>query len=181
MLRLTLGSLLFVGACSLLGAAGCSSSLSETGVSQANPLDSEEQDLIGTINGIREGAGAPDLVACASLDTAASAHADDMRDNDYLDDTSLDGKSTRDRDCAAGYMPACDTSSTISELVAAGNDQGASTAMQWQTDPDPSIQQILVDPIYVVIGAGRSIGDEKTYWAADLGSATDDTSCAGAQ
>ncbi|HVY47667.1 MAG TPA: CAP domain-containing protein [Minicystis sp.] len=160
-----------------LAAAGCASSTVDSGPSQANPLDAEESAVIAGLKDLRVKSGASDLTLCKSLDVAAAAHADDMRDRSYLSETSPDGSTARSRDCQASYEPACGTTAGVAELVASGEDTGAAALQQWENDAMTS--PVLVDPSMRVVGVGRSIGETATVWSLDLATEPD-ASCAGA-
>lgn len=159
-----------------LFAAGCGNVQSSLGPSQANPLDPEESALIAALNKLRAGAGitAP-VQVCGSLNVSAAAHADDMRDNAYLDDTGQDGSTPRSRGCAAGYKPACDdTSTAMAEVVASGLVNGADTLPQWEKEE--MTKSLLLNPSLSVIGIGRALQGDVPVWAMDLAS-KDDASC----
>ncbi len=159
-----------------LFAAGCGNVQSSLGPSEANPLDPEESALIAALNKLRAGAGitAP-VQVCGSLNVSAAAHADDMRDNAYLDDTGQDGSTPRSRGCAAGYKPACDdTSTAMAEVVASGLVNGADTLPQWEKEE--MTKSLLLNPSLSVIGIGRALQGDVPVWAMDLAS-KNDASC----
>jgi uncharacterized protein YkwD len=146
------------------------------GPSEANPLDSEEGTLLYDLNQHRTNAGVSQVAGCRTLNVAASLHADDMRDQAYLNDTGVDGSTPRARACQAGYGGACDGSSVaMAELVASGLEEGHATLPQWIEKADTNA--ILVDPRFVVAGVGRSLGGDVPVWSLDLGGA-EDPSCA---
>ncbi len=145
--------------------------------SQANPLDAEESDVIYELNSLRTAAGVPVVTVCSSLNVSASAHSDDMRDNDYLSDTppTNPASTVRTRACTAGYAPACTGTIPMAELVAEGYGTGAETVMQWQMDSTAG--PILVEAPFVVAGVGRSQGATNQYWALDLAATADPANC----
>jgi uncharacterized protein YkwD len=154
---------------------GCSASVTDLGPSQANPLDSQEASLLSAFQAFRTQMGLPNVSGCASLNVSASAHADDMRDKNYLSDMAPDGSTVRTRACSAGYSPACSDAAAVAEAVASGNDVGTDVLMQWETDK--TTLPVLSNASLVVVGIGRSEGDEDTHiWAMDLAS-TPDASC----
>lgn len=159
-----------------LFAAGCGDVQSMPGPSEANPLDAEESALIAGLNKLRADAGiTTPILICASLNVSASAHADDMRDNAYLSDTGQDGSTPRSRGCAAGYKPACDSTTTaMAETVASGLVKGVDTLPQWEKEP--KTKELLLNPALSVIGIGRAIQGDVPTWAMDLAS-KDDASC----
>lgn len=170
---LLLGPLGFVVA---LAAVGCGGTEVEPGVSQANPLDSEEDALIYELNRFREDNGISGaVVVCKSLNVSASKHSDDMRDNDYLSDEGLDGSTSRSRACDAGYQTACSDTSAMAELVASGLATGKETFNQWATEE--STKGLLTNGALIAAGVGRSLGlEDSVVWTLDLASG-DDASC----
>jgi uncharacterized protein YkwD len=151
--------------------AACSGNTTATdGPSQANPLDTEEAAVITALNMVRTAAGAPMVTQCTSLNTSASAHSDDMRDNDYLSDVppSNPASTVRSRGCAAGYTPACTGTIPMAELVAQGYGTGGETVTQWQMDMTAG--PILVEKSFTVAGVGRSQGADNEWWSLDLAS-----------
>jgi uncharacterized protein YkwD len=145
------------------------------GTSEANPLDSEEGTLIYDLNQHRTKAGVGPVKVCASLNVAASAHADDMRDQAYLSDTGKDGSTARARACSGGYQAACDsTTVAVAELVASGLEEGHKTLPLWVADAET--QAILVTASLTVAGVGRSLGGDVPVWSLDLAGA-DEASC----
>jgi len=160
-----------------LTSVGCSEVTYEDDTSQANPLDAWESELVGALNDLRTASSVPALKVCASLNTSASKHSDDMRDKNYLDDVAGDGSTPPIRACGAGYTAACEGNIAMSELLAKGNADGKSTLDQWNKDVNTS--PVLKDPQFVVVGVGRSLGGEAGIWTLDL-AGMDDPSCAGA-
>lgn len=154
---------------------GCSSVEFAEKVSVANPLDSFEMDVIIGLNELRQGAGAPALTVCASLNAATSAHSDDMRDNNYLSDVAPDKSTTPTRACDAGYTPACSKAAAMVELIAKGHGEGTVTLDQWKEDAKSNVQ--LTKPEFVVVGIGRSLGADQPIWTMDMADKTD-ASCA---
>jgi uncharacterized protein YkwD len=159
----------------VLGLTACGS-VEETasGPSEANPLDSEEGTAIYDVNQHRKEAGISAVKVCASLNVAASAHADDMRDQGYLSDVGKDGSTARQRACAAGYQAACAESTAVAELVASGVPDGHKAVPLWTSDA--TTNPILLNPSLVVAGIGRSLGGDVPVWALDLAGA-DEPSC----
>lgn len=158
-------------------AVGCSTVEYADSVSQANPLDAVESDLVGRLNDMRTKAGVPVLKVCATLNQSASAHSDDMRDKGYLKDVGPDGSTTVTRACEAGFSAACEGTLGMAELLAKGNASAAPTLEQWAADT--GTQPVLVDAGFVTLGVGRSMGGETAIWTLDL-AAADDPSCGNA-
>jgi uncharacterized protein YkwD len=152
-----------------LGAGGCSGTTTDLAASIANPLDPIRIQLLADVNQVRSSMNLGTFTDCATLNVAASAHSDDMRDNDYLSDTAPDGSTPRSRACSAGYTPACSTTTIMAELVAQGQPDAMTTVSQWTADP--TADGLMLTPSLVVAGIGRSIHTSGTAtWSLDLGS-----------
>ncbi len=164
----------------VLAVAACSGSTTASDApSIANPLDSERGDAVNQLNVLRQAAGVPLATDCFSLNVSASAHSDDMRDNDYFAETSPDGGTVRTRACAAGYQPGCSASTPMAELVAQGYATGEETVNQWDAPMPAGMTDsaaILTNPVLIWVGVGRSIGATAQYWTLDM-AATADPSC----
>jgi len=155
-----------------LGLIGCAAEGGANGPSEANPIDAEESRLLYEFNRFREDAGIAQIIdVCASLNSAASAHSDDMRDKGYLADEAPDGSVPRTRACDAGYQPACDESATIAEVVGFGLEEGKGTFAQWEADE--KTKAVLMTPAFIVGGVGRSLGGSKPIWTLLLASKSD--------
>jgi uncharacterized protein YkwD len=139
----------------------------------ANPLDAERAAAVQEVNTLRAQAGVSQLAVCASLNTSASGHSDDMRDNNYLAEVSPStGSDVHSRGCSAGYEAACGGSNIpMAELVAEGFFSGNQTIAQWQMDATSG--PILTRPMMLVVGMGRSQGADNVYWTLDLSSSMD--------
>jgi uncharacterized protein YkwD len=162
-----------------LGLAACSgTTAASNGPSQANPLDGEESAAIVALNTLRaaQSPPSPSVIACFALNFSASAHSDDMRDHGYLAESPPnDPQSTvRTRACSAGYTPACSANLAMGELVASGYGTGQDTINGW--DGDMTSKPILLNPVFVVAGIGRSLGANIETWTLDL-AAKPDPSC----
>ena len=159
-----------------LGLAACDgTTAADDGPSQANPLDSEESAAIVAINALRasQSPPAPSVAVCSALNVSASAHSDDMRDNGYLAESPPNdpASTVRTRACSAGYTPACSGSLAMGELVASGYGTGQDTVSGW--DNDTTAKPILLNPVFIVAGIGRSLGANIETWTLDLAAATD--------
>jgi uncharacterized protein YkwD len=163
---------LFVLGAALLGCNGTAAC--DCGPSIANPLDADENAIVQDLNNLRAGAKVGAVIPCKSLNVSAAAHADDMRNNNYLSATGQNGSDVRLRACMAGYNAACGTMIAMSELVAEGNGTGNGTFMQWSMDS--SAVGHLTNPAFTQVGLGHSQGLENAYWTLDL-SSVDDPSC----
>jgi len=153
---------------------GCSTVEYADSVSQANPLDAIESDLVGRLNDMRTKAGVPVLKVCATLNQSASFHSDEMRDKGYLKDIGPDGSTTVTRACDAGFSAACDGSVGMAELLAKGFAEAAQTLEQWAADD--GTKPVLVNGDFLTVGVGRSMGGQSAIWTLDL-AAADDPSC----
>jgi len=160
-----------------LAVTGCTSVEYADKVSEANPLDEFESDVIVGLNELRKNAGVPTLQVCASLNVATSAHSDDMRDKNYLDDVAPDKSTTPTRACEAGYQPGCIGTAAMVEFIAKGHGEGTVTLEQWKKDPDSSV--MLTKPEFVVVGVGRSLGADQPIWTLDMAD-QNDASCTAA-
>ncbi len=156
-----------------LTVAGCTTVEFADKVSQANPLDSFESDVVARVNQLRTSAGVPTVNVCATLNVATSAHSDDMRDRNYLSDVAPepDASTTPERACAAGYTPACNGIAGMVEFIAKGNGDGAATFTQWQSDMSTNV--MLTKPEWTVAGIGRSLGADAPIWTMNLADKVD--------
>jgi uncharacterized protein YkwD len=141
----------------------------EYGTSRENPLDPEEKALFEALLRRRAAAGLGALGECPTLNSSASRHADDMRNQRYLSETGKDGSSVRQRSCEAGYAPGCVETNTMGEVVSSGLVDPAKVDEQWANDATTSA--IVMNPVFTVVGIGRSEGAVPAVWAVDLGSA----------
>jgi uncharacterized protein YkwD len=137
--------------------------------SRENPLDPEEKDLFDALVQRRAAADLGTLALCPTLNSSASRHADDMRDERYLSEAGKDGSSVRERSCKAGYAPGCVETNTMGEVVSSGLDKPNKVDAQWADDP--TTREIVLNPAFTVVGIGRSEGAIPAVWAVDLGSA----------
>jgi uncharacterized protein YkwD len=153
---------------------GCSTVEYADSVSQANPLDAVESELVVQLNQMRTNAGVSVLKVCSTLNKSASAHSDDMRDKGYLKDVGLDGSTSVTRACEAGFSVACDGTVGMAELLAKGYAGAAQTLEQWAADT--TTQPVLVNGDFLTLGVGRSMGGEAAIWTLDL-AAAEDPSC----
>ncbi len=141
--------------------------------SEANPLDSEESDVIYGLNQLRTGLGLQPVTNCYSLNVSAAAHSDDLRDNPSIAVAmpGSDGSTVTTRACKAGYTPACNGAVAMGEVVAAGYPSGNDTLAGWETDMTAG--PIIKSAGFIVVGVGRSQGPSEYVWTMDLGGVTD--------
>lgn len=92
------------------------------------------------------------------LATAALKHSKDMKDNNYFDHTSKDGRSFSDRITAEGYNWL-----SAGENIAAGYTSEAEVVQGWFDSPGHC--ENMMSSSFTEIGAGRS-GD---FWTQDFG------------
>jgi uncharacterized protein YkwD len=159
-----------------LAAVACGGNTTSANLpSIANPLDAERGDAVHQLLALRAMAGVPPVTDCFSLNVSASAHSDDMRNQDYLSDVAPDGSTVRTRACMAGYTAACGGATIpMAEVVALGYATGTDTVNQWAADPKSG--PILVNPALLWVGVGRAIGADAQRWTLDM-SSVDDPSC----
>lgn len=150
--------------------AGCGGQVvvdHERPVSQANPLDADEAALLDALNARRASAGLGLLVECPALNSSASLHVDDMRDQSYLTETAPDGSTVRSRACEAGYEPACNKSTAMGEALSRGLDDPAAIAEQLTASSITSV--IVLNPDYQAVGVAHAEVASPPVWAIDLG------------
>jgi uncharacterized protein YkwD len=128
----------------------------------AASLDEEEQRFLALLNAHRQANGVPPVSACASLNRAAQAHSEDMRDQDYFDHSGLNGSSPSSRACDACFE-SCQ-SAGLGENIAAGNSDAEATFDQWLNSPGHNAN--MLRDSYVVVGLGRATGggSYRAYW-----------------
>lgn len=156
----------------VLLAAACGGNVeidTEYATSRDNPLDPEEKTLFDALLRRRAAADLGPLSLCPALNSSASRHADDMRDQRYLSETGKDGSSVRQRSCEAGYAPGCVETNTMGEVVSSGLVDPVKVDEQWANDA--TTRAIVLNPVFTVVGIGKSEGAVPAVWAVDLGSA----------
>ncbi len=158
----------------MLPTLGCTTVEYADNISQQNPLDAIESDLLVRLNTLRTNAGVPTVEDCATLNTSASRHSDDMRDKGYLSDVAPDASTPVKRACDAGFESACANNIAMAELLAKGNAEAGSTIDQWAGDATTA--PILTDPTFTHVGIGRAMGGESAIWTVDF-AASNDPSC----
>ena len=128
----------------------------------AASLDEEEQRFLALLNAHRQANGVPPVSACASLNRAAQAHSEDMRDQDYFDHSGLNGSSPSSRACDACFESCQSTG--LGENIAAGNSGAEATFDQWLNSPGHNAN--MLRDSYVVVGLGRATGGGtyRAYW-----------------
>jgi len=128
----------------------------------AASLDEEEQRFLELLNQHRQANGVPPVSACASLNRAAQAHSEDMRDQDYFDHSGLNGSSPSSRACDACFASCQSTG--FGENIAAGNSGAEGTFDQWLNSPGHNAN--MLRDSYVVVGLGRATGGGTygAYW-----------------
>ncbi|MEM8608838.1 MAG: CAP domain-containing protein [Myxococcota bacterium] len=134
-------------------------------------LDAEEQAFLDLLNQHRASNGAPPVTACTSMNRAAQAHSEDMRDEDYFDHTGLNGSSPSSRACEACYE-SCQ-SVGFGENIAAGNSGAEGTFQQWVTSEGHNANMLRAQ--YEVVGIGRATGGGRygSYWTNVFATASD--------
>ena len=115
--------------------------------------------LVTAINDARRANGLPDLTLNARLNAAAAAHAGDMARRGYFAHDTPEGQTVADRVTAQGY-----TWCFVAENLAYGQSSVAETVAGWQTSPGHRANNL--SPKAVQAGAGKAIGNGRTYWVA---------------
>lgn len=114
------------------------------------------------INDVRAENGVAVVMENATLNTAASAHATDMVQNNYLAHVNLDGMTPGDRATAAGY-----DWDFMAENIAQGFFTEGSVVQAWMDSP--AHRDNMVDPRPEEFGLGR----DGSTWVLMLGSPDD--------
>jgi uncharacterized protein YkwD len=137
----------------------------------AASLDEEEQRFLELLNQHRLANGVSPVSACASLNRAAQAHSEDMRDQGYFDHTGLNGSSPSSRACDACFEICQSTG--FGENIAAGNSGAEGTFDQWLNSSGHNAN--MLRDSYVVVGLGRATGGGNygAYWTNAFAGAAD--------
>ena len=137
-------------------------------------LDPEEQQFLALLNEHRAANGGSPVTACASLNRAAQAHSEDMRDQDYFDHAGLNGSSPGSRACDACFESCGSTG--FGENIAAGNSDAEGTFQQWLNSSGHNAN--MLRDSYVVVGLGRATGGGTygAYWT-NVFATRSDASC----
>ncbi|WP_437726410.1 CAP domain-containing protein [Sorangium sp. So ce861] len=135
------------------------------------PLDAEEQAFLSIINQYRAQNGLGALTACTALSRASQGHSEDMRDRNYFDHASQDGRTPWDRAANACYASAGRTS--MAENIAAGKSAAQATFDQWKNSDGHN--KNMLGSSFKVIGIGRATGGGTygSYWTTMFGGASD--------
>lgn len=121
---------------------------------------SAAQQVLALTNSERARAGCGPLSLNGQLNSAALAHSEDMRANNYFDHTGLNGSKPWDRAAAAGYG-----SSTIGENIAAGYRTADSVMNGWMNSPGHRAN--ILNCSYNHLGVGLS--SQGNYWTQLFG------------
>jgi uncharacterized protein YkwD len=141
---------------------------------QTTAFDAEESSFLALLNQYRASKGVAAVSACTSLSRAAQGHSEDMRDNDYFDNTGLDGSDPWDRACDACFTQGCGPTTEIAENIGAGHLTGEGTLDAWKEFA--STNSHLVSANYVRVGIGRAVGGEfGVYWTVLLAGAGEES------
>ena len=127
---------------------------------ESGPLGHQSFALL--LNDVRAENGVAVVMENSALSAAASAHATDMADNNYLAHTNLDGMSPGDRATAAGY-----DWDFMAENIARGFVTESSVMQAWMNSPGH--RDNMVDPRPQEFGLGR----DGSTWVLMLGSPDD--------
>lgn len=119
-----------------------------------------QQEILGLVNTERAAAGCGALTLNAQLNTAATAHSEDMAANNYFDHTGLDGSAPWDRARAAGYG-----SSFIGENIAQGYRSADAVMNGWMNSSGHRAN--ILNCGYNHLGVGLS--SQGNYWTQLFG------------
>jgi uncharacterized protein YkwD len=141
---------------------------------ETTAFDSEESSFLALLNQYRSSKGIAAVSACTSLSRAAQGHSEDMRDNDYFDNTGLDGSEPWDRACDACFTLGCGPATQIAENIGAGLLTAEGTLDAWKELPGTNSH--LVSATYTRVGIGRAVGGEfGVYWTVLLAAAGEES------
>lgn len=134
-------------------------------------LDEEEQRFFELLNQHRADNGVPPVSACSSLNRAAQAHSEDMRDQDYFNHQGLDGSSPGSRACDACFEGCQSTG--FGENIAAGTPGAAGTFDLWLNSSGHNANMLREG--YAVVGLGRATGGGtyRSYWTSVFATRSD--------
>lgn len=118
-------------------------------------------ELLSLFNGERAKAGLPAVARHAQLDSAALAHARDMRARSNLSHTGSDDSSPEDRITRAGYS--WKPNGTWGEIIAAGQPTPAAVMVSWMNSPGH--KAIILGAQFTEVG----IAKQGVYWCAVFG------------
>jgi uncharacterized protein YkwD len=128
-------------------------------------LDANQQALLDAHNSARSQArncgsrayeATTPLVWNCTLGNVATAHSDDMADNNFFSHTGSDGLSPFDRILNAGYQY-----SSASENIAAGYSSVVEVMNAWLNSPGHC--RNIMNPSFTELGAGRADNPNSTY------------------
>lgn len=139
-------------------------------------LDPEEAAFLQLINAYRGQNGLGPVAACRSLNDAAQAHSEDMRDNDYFSHTGLNMSTPWQRACQAGYQHGCGPTTAMAENIAAGNSGAQATFNQWKASPGHNANMLGSGFAQIGIGRAPGGGTYGVYWTNVFGG-SDEPSC----
>jgi uncharacterized protein YkwD len=129
-------------------------------VAIANADSMMENEVVDLANEERAKAGCQPLTKDPRLAQAAEAHSKDMAERDYLDHTTPEGLTFRDRIRNAGF-----TNPGVGENIARGPLNAAQVMRSWMASPDHRVN--ILDCDFSVIGVG--LDRNGMYWAQDFG------------
>ena len=126
------------------------------GGGKARSAQASESAIACLLNKERRKAGLGRLTADRRLEAAAVGHARDMRDHDYFDHTSLDGRSFSQRILDAGYMEGREAGPwKVGETLAWGAaDLSSPTQLVAALMASPPHREVILDGVYRDIGVG---------------------------
>ncbi len=127
-----------------------------------------EQEVIYLTNLEREKQGLLPLRRNELLDQSAILHAQDMRDQDYFDHTSKDGRSPSERIEASGY-----DYSWSGENIAGGYNTPAAVVDAWMESEGHRANILRPEFREIGVGVAEGGGSLRIYWVQNFGSQRD--------
>ncbi len=121
-------------------------------------------EVLRLTNAARAAHGCRALRWNAALGSAAAAHSADMRDRNYFDHNTLDGRSPFDRIRATGY-----TYRAAGENIAAGQPTAAAVMNSWMNSPGHRANILNCDYTELGVGVARGGSGYGIYWTQVFG------------
>jgi uncharacterized protein YkwD len=120
--------------------------------------------MLGDLNAQRTAVGAPALHMCATLQSAAQGHSDDMAATNTMSHTGSNGSTMVNRVEAAGYLGW----TSLGENVAMGYTTVDTVMNAWMNSPGHKAN--ILNPSYTGVGLAESFATNGTpYWTQDFG------------
>jgi hypothetical protein len=151
--------------CLLIGMIVILTLASSPGRVEAQSVPFNAYDLIGAVNALRAQYGLPNFNIVGSLMASAQGHSDYQASIETMTHYGPGGNTANERAAAAGY------SGRVSENIAVftlGFDDALSTILfeYWSDDLH---MNTMINPQYLDVGAGVSVGGGRVYITMDAG------------